>query len=61
MQLHYVGPKDVPAADVSLRAIDDQGIDIMLEGTKQVGDDHNQMISPRVHDIMTCDTGHHDM
>ena len=56
-----MGPKDVPAADVSLRAIDDQGIDIMLEGTKQVGDDHNQMISPRVHDTMTCDTRHHDM
>ena len=36
IQLHYAGSKDLPAAEVTLRAIDDQGIDIVLEGTKQV-------------------------
>lgn len=36
LQLHYAGSKELPAAGVTLRAIDDQGIDIVLEGTKQV-------------------------
>ncbi|KAF5838688.1 hypothetical protein DUNSADRAFT_2383 [Dunaliella salina] len=34
--LHYSGAKDLPAAEVSLRSIDDAHIDIVLEGTKQV-------------------------
>eukprot|EP00983_Pelagomonas_calceolata_P098631 1158371-Pelagomonas_calceolata.AAC.9 len=33
--LYYSGVKDLPAAEVSLRSIDDAGIDIVLEGTKQ--------------------------
>jgi len=36
LQLSYTGAKDLPAAEISLRAIDDEGIDLVLEGTKQV-------------------------
>lgn len=33
--LHYCGPRDCPAADVTLRAIDDARIDIVAEGSGQ--------------------------
>lgn len=34
--MHYCGPRDVPAADITLRAIDDARVDVVLEGEGRV-------------------------